>query len=74
MADFACARNGVSLTPPVRIQIRAIDIVHKNFIETYVSDHAIPFAERVSEKALKHATEIVTGEAFVTAHLKHFQK
>jgi hypothetical protein len=41
------------------------DVVHKDFFETYVTDHTIPFAERASQKALKHAVEIVTGEAFV---------
>lgn len=47
-----------------RGQIHAIDVVHKDFFETYITDHIIPFAERVSEKALKHAVEIATGEAF----------
>jgi hypothetical protein len=47
-----------------RSQILAIDVVHKDFFETYVTDHVITFAERFSAKALKHAVEIVTGEAF----------
>lgn len=47
-----------------RSQIYVIDVVHKDFFEFYVTDHVVPFAERVSEKALKHAVEIATGQAF----------
>lgn len=42
-----------------------IDVVHKDFFETYISDHVVPFAERVSKKALKIAVEIATGKAFM---------
>jgi hypothetical protein len=48
-----------------RSRYYAIDVVHKEFFETYISDHVVPFAERVSKKALEHVVEIVTGEAFV---------
>jgi hypothetical protein len=48
-----------------RRNVYAIDVVHKSYFKTYVEDHVLPFAERVSAKALRHPVEIVTGEAFV---------
>jgi hypothetical protein len=48
-----------------RRTVYAIDVVHKSFFDTYVKDHVMPFAERVSAKALRHPVEIVTGQAFV---------
>jgi hypothetical protein len=48
-----------------RSNFYAIDVVHKDFFEAYVTDHALPFAERFSAKALKHSIEVISGKAFI---------
>jgi hypothetical protein len=48
-----------------RYESYAIDVVHKDFFESFVSDHALPFAERFSEVAIKHHVELATGQAFL---------
>jgi hypothetical protein len=48
-----------------RSKIYAIDIVHKDFFETYISNHVIPFAKKYSELVLKHGDIIADGKAFV---------
>jgi hypothetical protein len=48
-----------------RDHLWAIDVVHKDFLTTYIHDHALPFAERFSDRALKHITELATRKGFV---------
>lgn len=48
-----------------RSQVFGIDIVHKEYLETYVNQHVKPFAEEFSQLALKHANELADARAFV---------
>ena len=48
-----------------REQLRVIDVVHKDFLQTYLDKHLIPFANRFAERVLRHTTELATGVAFV---------
>jgi hypothetical protein len=49
-----------------RMQTFAIDMVHKAFFDTYLQQHAIPFALAVSTVAMKHQDELSTGKAFAS--------
>jgi len=44
----------------------AVDIVHKDFLGTYVEQHAEPFAVDFSKLAIKHHQVLATGRAFVS--------
>ncbi len=70
--------NAFSLVPWVRVvrhessdgeylwereQYYAIDVVHHGFLERYLDDHALPFAEAAAHHAVKYQTEVITGEA-----------
>jgi len=48
-----------------RSQVLGIDIVHKDFLATYVDNHARPFAEEFSRLALKHAHVLADARGFV---------
>jgi hypothetical protein len=45
--------------------IAYVDIVHKDFLPVYLQTHALPFAQRFSERVLRHTTELATGKGFV---------
>jgi hypothetical protein len=47
-----------------RDRLWALDVVHKDFLETYLESHLIPFAEQFAGRVLAHPNEIATGEAF----------
>lgn len=47
-----------------RDQLLVIDVVHRAFLDSYLDDHAVPFARRFAERVLRHPTELATGEAF----------
>jgi hypothetical protein len=47
-----------------RDRIWAIDIVHRDYLDVYVSDHLVPFARSFAKKVLAHTTELATGQAF----------
>ena len=47
-----------------RFKTYAIDIVHKDYFESYLKKHLLPYASRFSDLALKHQQELATGEAF----------
>lgn len=49
-----------------RNRLWAIDVVHKDFLAKYLTAHVLPFAHRFSEKALRHATELATGQGFAS--------
>lgn len=42
----------------------AIDVIHKDFLDTYISQHLLPFMEVFSELVIKHQKEINTGRGF----------
>jgi hypothetical protein len=48
-----------------RDRLWSVDIVHVDFLPTYLDAHLIPFAEEFSRRVLRHTTEIATGQAFV---------
>lgn len=48
-----------------REKVRVIDVVHKEFLRSYLDDHLLPFADRFAERVLWHTTELATGMAFV---------
>jgi len=47
-----------------RQKIFSIDIVHKDFFETYLNDNLLPFAKSLSEKMLKHHQVLAEGKGF----------
>ena len=47
-----------------RKKIFAIDIVHKDYFETFIDNHLLPFVNKYSELIIKHANEIAEGKAF----------
>ena len=44
----------------------AFDIIHKDFLPTYISDNLMPFAEKFSELALKHQDVLSSNKGFVS--------
>jgi hypothetical protein len=46
-------------------QLRIIDVVHKDFLGTFLDQHLVPFSKRFAERVLRHPTELATGVAFV---------
>jgi hypothetical protein len=73
--------NEISLLPWVRLirhephegehkfeksQVLGIDIVHKDYLDTYIHQHVIPFAEEFSKLSLKHADILADSRGFVT--------
>jgi hypothetical protein len=47
-----------------RNKIFAIDIVHKDFFDTFVDDLLLPFAKKYADLIIKHDTKIAEGKAF----------
>lgn len=45
--------------------IFAVDVIHRAFLDRYISDHLLPFGERLSAKARKHEQVLATGRGFV---------
>jgi hypothetical protein len=71
--------TGLELVPWVRIlrheysangefgerdRVWAIDIVHKDYLDGYITTHLVPFAKDFAARVLAHTTEIATGHAF----------
>lgn len=48
-----------------------LDIVHKDYLNSYLDDRLIPFALRFSERVLRHPTELASGQAFVSKMGEH---
>ncbi|MBK5543317.1 hypothetical protein JFT85_00865 [Pseudomonas sp. TH04] len=42
----------------------AIDVVHEDYLSTYLDEHALPFAREFAEKVLKHDEELASCEGF----------
>lgn len=49
-----------------RDRVWEIDIVHCDFLETYLTEHLLPFATDFGTKVLGHTEELATGKAFVS--------
>ena len=50
----------------------AVDVVHKDFLQEYLSKHVLPFAESFSRLAVKHQQELASGEGFATGMGKNW--
>lgn len=48
-----------------RQKLFAIDIVHRDYFETFLNQHLLPFANKYAELFLKHDKKIVSGKIFV---------
>lgn len=55
--------NDLAARIPGSDKLYAIDVVHKDFFETYRDDHLLPYLEEFAERALRHQKEIISGEA-----------
>ncbi len=49
-----------------RGELFAIDVVHKDYFQDYLSNWLQPFAEQFRQLALKHSEELATGLGFVS--------
>jgi hypothetical protein len=47
----------------------AIDVVHEDYLKTYINDHALPFALAFAQKVLQHGDEL----ALCKGHTEHFK-
>lgn len=47
-------------------KLYAIDVVHKDYFEKYLSNHVLPFAHDFASLALKHEKEISSGKGFIS--------
>ena len=48
-----------------REHLRLLDVVHKDYLQTYLDAHLMPFATCFAERVLRHTTELATGLAFI---------
>lgn len=48
-----------------RSRLYAIDIVHKDFFSTFLSDYLKPFVTKFSESILKHPNTLASGKGFI---------
>jgi hypothetical protein len=55
-----------------RNRLFAVDIVHKDFFQTYAESHVLPFAKEVATRGLRHQIELVSGKGFVPKVFDHF--
>lgn len=49
-----------------RFKCFAFDVVHKDFLDTYINKHLFPFMEIFSSLVIKHQKEIITGRGFAS--------
>jgi hypothetical protein len=49
-----------------RSEILGIDIIHKDYLETYLSEHVLPFANEYAKRVLKHANVLAEGRGFIS--------
>jgi len=54
-------------------RLYGIDIVHKDFFESYLDEHVLPFANDVALLVKKHHEIVTTGEAFVSGFGRNTQ-
>lgn len=46
--------------------VSAVDIVHRDYFENYLTDHLMPFAQRFAKRAIRHNHELASGKAFAS--------
>ena len=82
MVSVKCTdSNEIEMVPWVRIprhqtankddnchlaNIGAIDVVHKDYLEEYISDHVMPFATDFADLVLKHGSVIADSKGFIS--------
>jgi hypothetical protein len=44
----------------------AIDVIHKDFLESYINDHLLPFAKVFGKRVLSHQKELQSCEGFAS--------
>ena len=49
-----------------RNRLYAVDLVHKDFFEKYLDEHAIPFAEQFGRRVSRHREVLASGKGFVS--------
>ena len=49
-----------------RMNLFAIDLIHKDYFKSYLNEHLIPFAQEFSRLAIRHQKILVSGKAFVS--------
>jgi hypothetical protein len=49
-----------------RSQVYGIDIIHKEYLGTYVDQHVMPFANEFSRLVLKHPDVLANARGFVS--------
>jgi hypothetical protein len=52
--------------PFERSRLYVIDVIHADYVTTYLTDHLIPFAEVFAARAIKHQEVIATGSGFIS--------
>ncbi len=57
-----------------RKKLYAIDIIHKDFLNEFITKHLLPFATELSEKILKHDKVIANGKGFAKGMEKNSWK
>ncbi len=57
-----------------RQNVFAIDVVHVAFLETYITEHLLPFANVFSEKVIRHHVELSEGKGFVPGMGKNWYR
>ncbi len=55
-----------------RQQLLAIDIVHKDFLDTYLTKHLDPFASRLADVAMKNHHVVADGQGFLSESQRGF--
>ena len=46
--------------------LSAVDIVHRDFFQEYLTQHAMPFANEFARLAVRHNQELASGRAFAS--------
>ncbi|RAZ73460.1 hypothetical protein [Planococcus halotolerans] len=46
-------------------KLYALDVVHKDYFDTYMNEHLIPFAKVFSERVHKHEKVLLAGKGFI---------
>ncbi len=47
-------------------RVFGVDIVHKDYLQAYIQQHVLPFAEQFAERALRHAQVLADGKGFIS--------
>lgn len=48
-----------------RSDVYAVDVVHKDFFDSYINDHVLPFSQEFSKRVQRHGRELATSKGFI---------